>query len=349
MTEETVWKSIRVIPFDGKRKNYEMWAIRYLAKAPKMERDILKGTITAPAYDVQLDPNDDGDKERLKARKANEDAYASLLLACEDTVSFRAIANALTDELPDGDAALAWNTLKSLNRPTTVTEKQELIDEFTNCKLESKNVNPDVWLTELLHLRARLEIEYQYKKTDKEVREHILQKVPKEYNEVVRSIQRDINKGGDPSLDEVKADIREEYKLTCKNQGRDPDDENEDTEQALVTSGKGKKKFKGLCRVCGKQGHKGDDCWKLEKNKDKRPNKKSYSSDKKKGKCFYCKKSGHHKADCYKYKASKEKKQESEPEAAESAEVVLSGLEKSDLEWETISDGELDPDFFDYF
>ena len=45
-------------------------------------------------------------------------------------------------------------------------------------------------------------------------------------------------------------------------------------EIALAASGdkpKFKKKFKGTCYNCGKQGHKGPDCWEKEKNKDKRP------------------------------------------------------------------------------
>ena len=37
-----------------------------------------------------------------------------------------------------------------------------------------------------------------------------------------------------------------------------------------MTAGKGKK-FKGDCRICGKKGHKANDCWDNNKNKDKRP------------------------------------------------------------------------------
>ena len=40
-------------------------------------------------------------------------------------------------------------------------------------------------------------------------------------------------------------------------------------EKALKTGFK--KQFKGKCRVCGKIGHKGTDCWTLDSNKEKRP------------------------------------------------------------------------------
>ena len=52
-----------------------------------------------------------------------------------------------------------------------------------------------------------------------------------------------------------------------------PEDDNDDKivkeEKALKTGFK--KQCKGKCRVCGKIGHKGADCWTLEVNKGKRP------------------------------------------------------------------------------
>ena len=41
--------------------------------------------------------------------------------------------------------------------------------------------------------------------------------------------------------------------------------------------GYGGRGFNGKCNSCGKQGHKKTDCWKLEENKDKRPN--GYKAD----------------------------------------------------------------------
>ena len=68
-------------------------------------------------------------------------------------------------------------------------------------------------------------------------------------------------------------------------------------EKALKTSFK--KQFKGKCRVCGKIGHKGADCWTLESNKDKRPTnnhgEKKYNFT---GTCNYCHKKGHKEAEC---------------------------------------------------
>ena len=64
-------------------------------------------------------------------------------------------------------------------------------------------------------------------------------------------------------------------------------------ERALKTGFK--KQFKGKCRVCGKIGHKGTDCWTLDSNKDKRPTGYNDKNDSNKN---YNGKKGHKEADC---------------------------------------------------
>jgi len=83
---------------------------------------------------------------------------------------------------------------------------------------------------------------------------------------------------------------------------------NDDENDKLVKEEKAlkagfKKQFKGKCRVCGKIGHKGADCWTLESNKDKRPTRYNDKNDGNKnakfnGNCNYCNKKGHKEADC---------------------------------------------------
>jgi hypothetical protein len=83
------------------------------------------------------------------------------------------------------------------------------------------------------------------------------------YKTTVALIKRDLNKGTAVTLSDVKDDIRQIYgsmKHMIQRKG----------ETALM--GKAfKKQFKGDCRICGKKGHKGADCWTLDKNKSKRP------------------------------------------------------------------------------
>ena len=93
-------------------------------------------------------------------------------------------------------------------------------------------------------------------------------------------------------------------------------------------------------KVCGKIGHKGVDCFSLEKNKDKKEaffKKLKKDKEKKKGqkgdiKCFKCGKTGHVKTDC---PDNKEKKKEDDTgmTAVESEVAALCGENYDTIEY----------------
>ena len=107
----------------------------------------------------------------------------------------------------------------------------------------------------------------------------IVGKLPVEYSEVITVIQN--NKSN--TLNDVKALIRKFYQRKFSDKTSD--------EAAMFIGGK----FKGLCRNCGKQGHKAADC---------RSKANTAGTKKKEGKtvgikCFNCNKfAGHYARDC---------------------------------------------------
>ena len=75
-------KSIRVVTFSGKKKDWRMWSRQFLAIVGKREyKDILTGKVKVPAKSDVLDPTKDADKKKLKTRKANDSTYHDLVLA----------------------------------------------------------------------------------------------------------------------------------------------------------------------------------------------------------------------------------------------------------------------------
>ena len=74
----------------------------------------------------------------------------------EDDISFNAVDTAITTELPDGSAALAWQRLKLRWQPTTMTSLFKLEAEFANKRLEYKTRNPEEWIAELEQLKIRI-------------------------------------------------------------------------------------------------------------------------------------------------------------------------------------------------
>ena len=132
MSEDT--KAIWLIIFGDKKKNYRAWAKKFLAAAK------LRGYGNVHTADDPKIPKHnkilkDTDKDLLKLRKANEKAYCELILACHGEISFGIVEKSVTKDLPDGDANLAWKSLKRRFDPKTLSNKLKLKKEFTNSSL----------------------------------------------------------------------------------------------------------------------------------------------------------------------------------------------------------------------
>ena len=92
--------------FDGRNSKWREWSSKFLViAATRGYREVLLGKESAPP----------GRKttltvEEARIKKANTDAYNSLILACTGT-AFGAVDSAKTKEQPEGDAKLAWSHL----------------------------------------------------------------------------------------------------------------------------------------------------------------------------------------------------------------------------------------------
>jgi len=129
---------------------------------------------------------------------------------------------------------------------------------------------------------------------------HILYHLPSEYDNLNDQYLKDLDDEKAIDLEDLRADLQRKYNRLIdlghiKNSDYNNNDKIVKEEKALKT--RFKKQFKGKCRVCGKIGHKGGDCWTLESNKDKRP---AFNYGREYGKknnfmgtCHSCHKKGH--------------------------------------------------------
>ena len=77
-------KSIRIVQFSGKKKDWRMWRKQFLAVSGKRDyKDVLTGITKVPKASDILDPKTDDGKKKIQARKANDMAYHDLILANE--------------------------------------------------------------------------------------------------------------------------------------------------------------------------------------------------------------------------------------------------------------------------
>lgn len=192
------------------------------------------------------------------AADLNTQAYSDLVLSCQEDVTFGIIDESVSTTFPDGDARLAWSNLQERFEPRTGAAKVQLKQEFHQLKLDSADEDPDPWLTTLELKRRRLKVLGTTVEDDDMIL-HILNNLPKEYETVVELCEEDLSRGN-VNLGTVKERIRARYTRLQK--------ANQDMDEAIALMTK--TQFMKACSVCGKIGHKGADCFSLEKNKEKK-------------------------------------------------------------------------------
>ena len=93
---------VKISPFSGERKDWERWSTTFLAKARlRGYRGLLVG--------VEIAPNK-GTKDYEVFIQKNDVAFAETLIVCECDTCFGIINSSRSEQLPDGDAKLAWKT-----------------------------------------------------------------------------------------------------------------------------------------------------------------------------------------------------------------------------------------------
>ena len=190
-------KTIKIIEFRGKSNEFKMWHKKFLARASlKGYKLALLGKINIPKHDEELSGNSDSVKKKIKARKANNMAYSDLRLCMIDEVSFGIVAESVTEELPDGSAAVAWKNLVDKYQPKTGANLVQLKLEFATCRMKNEDEDPDVWITELENLRQRLK-DMKSQISDQDLMLHILAYLPEKYTVVGQLARNTLNHTND--------------------------------------------------------------------------------------------------------------------------------------------------------
>ena len=321
--------------FSGRKEDWPIWSTQFLALAQlkKFKRSLL-GQELPPNEDEDLDEDssDAETRKKSKARTANEKAYSALTLTCSEPKAFRIIYNAKTKELPSGSASLAWTRLKARFEPQTGATLTQLKREFTQSKLE-KGESPDEWIERLESIRNTIEqILGKPHIDDTDMMLHIINNLPDEYEVIIDRVTKELS-NKTLTLESLQEDLQEKFeRMKTKKSGSQ--------ETALYS-----KQVKTRCHGCGKIGHRKEDCWELESNKEKRPknwrsNEKNESGNKHNKNpnivCWKCNKKGHIQANCPENKEQESGMMASQEEEASEIEVsfmAMSGTEKKSDLW----------------
>ena len=127
--------------------------------------------------------------------------------------------------------------------------------DFHQLRMEDEDEDPDEWITKLEIIRRKL-IALGVKMDEEEIILQVLQNLPSQYEAVITICEDDLSNGL-LSLESLRERLRSKY-----NRIRKEKKESDEAVALMMT-----RKFKGMCNVCGKIGHKGTDCFTLPKNK----------------------------------------------------------------------------------
>jgi len=297
---------IKSSAFNGKQEDWNRWSKKFVARAGLMGyKSVLLG--------VEERPVEENVKDLEEYIKNNDMAFADLMMACEDDVCFDLIDNARTEELPDGDARLAWVELRAKFEPSTTMSLIELKREFTLCCLTDSSSDPDIWIRELERIRRRL-VSLGHLISDVDLTIHILNNLPEDYENLIENLESDIETGN-LDLDKLKSRLRAKYRRLMEKEDK-PTKRNVKVDKVLISKESGG--FKGSCRICGEYGHKAAYCKKKAARKDIV--------------CTYCKLKGHVEKNCWR-KQKNEKAQKADKKSTQEVLIVSEEDLKNDDIW----------------
>jgi gag-polypeptide of LTR copia-type len=185
----------------------------------------------------------------------NNFAYAELLISCECDVFLGLVHTSRSEDMPEGDARLAWLNLVLKFALVTKSNLIKTKKEFVDSRLEDALVNPDVWIQGLKILRRRLKI-LGHPISEMDLIIHIMHNLPDEYKTTVKFIENELENNS-VTLDKVRERLRTKFERLNKSLER--------SEKALISMGK----YKGTCNFCGNYGHKRSECRKRQRLKNK--------------------------------------------------------------------------------
>ena len=253
-------ENIKVITFSGRKSDWTAWEEKFMARAKrrgykKLLQDKLGAGVKIPTETEAdlLDPTVDEDKAALKIVEANELAYSDLVLAVDTSrsqgrVVMNLIRNSKTKDYPDGNALVAWKSLRRKFTSTTAPSIAKLHKQFYQAKLK-KGVDPVSFIVYLEDLRSRLE-EAKQTMTDEHFVLQAMQSLTQAYSTEVRLVEEKIDDGKSVSIDDLKERLSLQYERKTTYEDHDEDSDSDDDEKALTSIG-----FKGKCYNCGKYGH----------------------------------------------------------------------------------------------
>jgi hypothetical protein len=166
------------------------------------------------------------------------------MMTCKEDFCFNLVESSRTEELPDGDARLAWEELKIKYEPSNTMSMIVVKKEFALCELTDSGQDPNVWIRYLQRMRQRLAT-MGHQVSDIYLIIHII-------NNLMANLEREIDSAV-MDLERLKNRLRTKYRRLMEKDSK-PEKRGIKVDKLLFS--KESLGFKGTCQNCGKYGHK---------------------------------------------------------------------------------------------
>ena len=266
----------RTIVFGGNQEEWDAFYAQWLAiNSHRGWSDILDGTEAVPtktevdAANAKTSLNND-DKDLLERHEKNVECFNMLLISMDASkhagrLAFYLVNTCKRPEYPKGNSKLAWDKLISKYAPKNVQTELSLRKKFANTRLDM-NSDPDDFMmkVEVTAMDINAMTKQTSNITDYDIMAHVLNNLPSNYDAITDGMERQFNEGT-LTLDILREKLQSRFTRLAR-----IEDEEEDYDTNLMVINKFRKKFKGVCWVCGRRGQKSSEC--EEKKKEEKAN-----------------------------------------------------------------------------
>jgi len=183
-----------LIAFSGKQEDWKFWEVKLLARARcKGSREILLGTAEILMDSEKFDLTKADEKEKSKIYDKNKLAFKELVLLIDMSmgdgqVTFQSICCCCSNNYKNGNAADAWKWLMDKYALNLAPMKLKLKSEFQLRKLQDMSEDPNIWISKLESICARL-LDMKALISDKDFIIHVLNNLTLDYKVQISKLE----------------------------------------------------------------------------------------------------------------------------------------------------------------
>jgi hypothetical protein len=221
MMDSAVEKTVKLPTFDGERKNFHVWWMRFKAYATvyKFSAALKEGgeADLPKTEDDVLDETKSDEKRKADARKRNGVAMANFAMAFTTESQMGMIYKAVTTEYPGGLAHLVVQALFKKYEPDDKITRVEMREQLTKVSMKAHQ-DPTTLFEQISAIQNR------YNNASRKIDEEdliavILKAAPKDYQAVLTVEQR--VKGDNLVLADLESAMHQHWRQTKANKDED--------------------------------------------------------------------------------------------------------------------------------